>query len=144
MRVTRLRAPTACTVGELMTPTLVVAVPKEPLSAAAARMRRHRVGALGVVGGGRLLGILTERDILRATADERDPRATRVDAYMTSCPLTISPDCDAADAVDLMIQWWVRHLPVVEEGRVVGVVSARDLLAMGRRPALEELVSEPW
>jgi CBS domain-containing protein len=63
---------------------------------------------------------------------------------MTSCPLTISPDCDAADAVDLMIQWWVRHLPVVEEGRVVGVVSARDLLAMGRRPALEELVSEPW
>jgi CBS domain-containing protein len=62
MRVTRLRAPTACTVGELMTPTLVVAVPKEPLSAAAARMRRHRVGALGVVGGGRpTSGILAPR-----------------------------------------------------------------------------------
>jgi CBS domain-containing protein len=144
MRVTRRAAPAACRVGKLMTPTLVVTAPGEPLSAAAGRMRRRREGALGVVREGRLVGIVTERDVMRAAADERDPRATPVEAYMTSCPLTISPDSDAADAADLMIQRWVRHLPVVEQGRVVGVVSARDLLALGRRPALEELVSEPW
>ena len=122
----------------------VTAEPGEPLAAAADRMRGQSVGALAVMEAGRLAGILTERDLLRALADGVDPRVTTVAACMTADPRTIDVGAHAGDAADRLIERSVRHLPVMEEDRVVGMISARDLLALGRRPALETLCYEPW
>jgi CBS domain-containing protein len=68
----------------------------------------------------RMVGNVSERDLLRAMADGVDPRATPVSAHMTSHPFTISPDAEATEAAQRMVQWWVRHLPVVHEGHVIG------------------------
>ena len=98
-----------------------------PLSEVAERMVEREVGAVLVLDGERLAGILTERDVLRAVA-----RGIRDDAvvgdWMTSDPETIEPDQTAEHAATLMVHGGFRHLPVVEGGTVVGILSIRDLM----------------
>jgi CBS domain-containing protein len=139
----RSRARVPQTVRGLMKPC-VAAEPDEHLSAAADRMRGRRVGGLAVMEAGRLIGILTERDLLHALADGLNPRTTTVAACMTVGPRTIEPGAPAEEAAGRMIERGVRHLPVVEADRVVGMISARDLLVLGQRLALESLCYEPW
>jgi CBS domain-containing protein len=79
---------------------------------------------------GRLVGILTERDVARALADGVDPVETVVGEYMTRDPITVTPGTDAADAAVTMLELGVRHLPVTEAGTVVGMLSSRDLLSL--------------
>jgi len=107
---------------------VVVAERDEPLADAATRMREHRVGSLVVLDGERLAGILTERDLTRAIADGADAETVLVAAYMTECPTVVSLDSDVRQAVVAMLELECRHLPVVDDGRVVGMVSIRDLL----------------
>lgn len=126
-----------------MKPGVPVAAPDEPLAGAAARMRSRRAGALVVLEAGRLAGIITERDLLGAMADGLDPGVTPVSDCMTPEPCTIAAADPAEEAAERMIERGIRHLPVLDEGRVVGVVSARDLLQVRRRE-LEGLFSEPW
>jgi CBS domain-containing protein len=116
-------------VRELMRPEVWDTFPEESVADAAERMRDHGVGSLPVVEGQELLGILTERDVLRAVADGAPLRVTPVSAYMTAGAVVASSNTDAASAVQLMVQHDVRHLPIVEGGKLVGMVSARDLLA---------------
>jgi CBS domain-containing protein len=100
-----------------------------PLAEVAARMVERSVGAALVLDGERLAGIMTERDVLRAVA-----RGIRDDAvvrdWMTTDPETIEPDETTEHAATLMMHGGFRHLPVVEGGAVVGILSIRDLMAL--------------
>ena len=100
-----------------------------PLAEVAARMVERSVGAVLVLDGERLAGILTERDVLRAVA-----RGIRDDAvvrdWMTTDPDTIEPDETTQHAATLMMHGGFRHLPVTEGGTVVGILSIRDLMAL--------------
>jgi CBS domain-containing protein len=100
--------------------------PTTSLVDAASRMHERRVGAVVVLDGGRLVGILTERDVLRAVATGGVDGPVR-DA-MTHGPETIGPDESAGHAAVLMIHGGFRHLPVVEGDDVIGMISIRDLV----------------
>lgn len=96
---------------------------------AALLMKKESKGALLVLDGTRLAGIFTERDALfRVIAARRDPAATRLSDVMTPQPQTMHPDEPFSKALRLMHRHGFRHLPVVEHGRPLGVVSARDAL----------------
>jgi CBS domain-containing protein len=114
---------------------VVVADGDEPLADAASRMRENQVGALMVMDGERLAGILTERDLTRAIAEGAHPEAVPVAAYMTEWPTVVSLDMDVREAVLAMLEQECRHLPVVEDDQVVGMVSIRDLLGSAIRVA---------
>jgi CBS domain-containing protein len=106
----------------------VLAVERDALlTRAAADMVARAVGAVVILEHDRLIGILTERDIMKAVASER-ANESRVDAWMTRQPEVVSPDDSTDHAAALMIHGGFRHLPVVEGSRVVGIVSIRDLM----------------
>jgi CBS domain-containing protein len=107
---------------------LFTAQTDESLDVAADRMNWHQVGALPVLEGQRLVGIITERDITAAMAEGADPVTTRVEEFMTLAPEVLGPDSEFADAADRMLQLGIRHLPVVRGGCLVGMLSMRDVL----------------
>jgi len=115
------------TVADIMTRGPLSVGADARLTAAASTMSDRRVGAVVVFEGDALLGILTERDILRAVAEGRVEGA-RVADWMTPHPETIEPSESTDTAATLMIHGGFRHLPVLEEGKVVGTVSIRDLM----------------
>jgi CBS domain-containing protein len=118
---------------------LVVAAPHTTVAEAAKLMKRGKVGAVLVVEEGRLVGIFTERDALfRVMAPGLDPMNTELRAVMTRDPTTVAPDETFGYALLLMHEKGFRHTPVVENGRPVGVVSARHALD----PDLEEFAAE--
>jgi hypothetical protein len=108
---------------------LIVTVPEETLLGAATRMRWYQVGALPVYRKHRLVGILTERDVIAAVADGVDPATTRVADYMTDRPVIIDADEGLEVAARRMATLGMRHLPVIGDGRQLGMLSIRDLLA---------------
>ncbi len=118
----------------------LLTAPAAPTLAEAARMMKQRhVGAAMVVEDGKLVGVFTERDALfRVVAEGLDGLTTRVADVMTRNPQTIHPDKPFAHALQMMHGGSFRHVPVVEEGRPVGMVSARDALG----PELEAFVYE--
>jgi CBS domain-containing protein len=128
--------PPAVTVLRDLMNTRVVAVTADtPLAAAAADMVETSVGSAVVMQGPFLLGILTERDVLRAAASGEDLSASAVSAWMTPDPQSASPDTSVEDAAQIMLLNGFRHLPVVDGRTVCGVVSLRDLFAARiRRP----------
>lgn len=109
------------------------------VAAASRLMKKHSVGALLVVDRARLAGIFTERDALfRVIAEGRDPAKTRVAEVMTPDPRTIEPDRPFGHALHLMYEGEFRHVPVVENGKPLGMVSARDALG----PDLQQFVAD--
>ena len=109
------------------------------VSDAARLMRERNIGALMVVESERLVGVFTERDALfRVLAETRDLSTTRLSDVMTRNPTTIDPASGFTHALQMMHDGGYRHLPVVEQGRVVGIVSVRDALG----PELEAFVYE--
>ncbi len=118
---------------------LLTASSETTVSEAAGLMKRNQVGAIIVVERGRLAGIFTERDALfRVTAEGRDPQATRLADVMTRDPQTIAPDKPLGHALHMMYEGRFRHVPVVENGKPLGIVSARDALG----PELLEFEAE--
>ncbi len=118
---------------------LLTAAAATTVSEAARLMKQRHVGAAMVVENGKLVGVFTERDALfRVVAEGRDGQTTRIDAVMTPNPQTIHPDKPFAHALQMMHAGSFRHVPVVEDGRPVGMVSARDALG----PELEAFVYE--
>lgn len=131
------------TVRDVMSHSIVSGDPRRSLVEAAALMRSHRISALSVLDDGAIVGIITERDLLRAIADGRDPGTTHVSQYMTHSPRTIEASEMATTAAATMIKHRVRHLPVTDKGQLVGFISARDLLSL--RPWPKELpIGEAW
>jgi CBS domain-containing protein len=114
-------------VRDVMTPATVTESRGDSLRAAAARMWRQQTGSLLVTEDGRLAGIITERDVLRAVALGADPDKSSVDDVMTAEVFTVPPDMDLQDAARLMAARWIRHLPVVDGEAILGVVSMRDM-----------------
>lgn len=110
-----------------MTRTLLTISEDATLGEAAARMAERGVGAVVVLEGERIAAILTERDVMRAVAAGKDGSAP-VSEWMTRHPETIEPGDTMDHAASLMIHGGYRHLPVVEEGRTVGIVSIRDVM----------------
>ena len=95
---------------------------------AVAEMNRHRVGSVLVLDGGRLVGIFTERDVLRRVVGATvDPKRTLVADVMTAGVITISPDVTIEDTMVLFTEKRCRHLPVVDNGKLVGTISIGDV-----------------
>ena len=115
-------------VSDLQHHELFTAQADESLDVAADRMNWHQVGALPVLEGQHLVGIITERDLTAAVAEGADPVLTPVSDYMTPAPEVLQPDNELADAAHLMLELGIRHLPIVRSGRLVGVLSMRDVL----------------
>ena len=114
--------------------------PEATALAAARKMNDHHIGSLVVKEGERLAGIVTERDMLtRIVAGERPPSATRVEHIMTRGVLTCSPETHLDDLRQLMRQKRIRHVPVLDEGRLVGMVSIGDLNAAEARNLTETI-----
>ena len=121
---------------DLMNTCVATTTPGTPVSAAAAGMVEANVGSAIVMQGSFLAGILTERDILRAAASGEDLSVATVAAWMTPDPQSATPDTSVAEATQIMLLNGFRHLPVVEDRTVCGVVSLRDLFATRiRRPS---------
>ena len=114
---------------ELMTKSPVRLHPEENAAVAARAFRRYNIGAVPVCGSdGRVCGMLTDRDLVtRCLAAGKDPRYTKIRDMMTTHLVTAPPDMDAADAAALMGAAQIRRLPVLENGRLCGIVSLADL-----------------
>jgi citrate synthase len=118
------------TVVEIMSHPPVTATSSEVLADASNRMKGHGVGSVIVVDGERPIGILTERDLVRFVASGGDSSVTKVSEWMTEDPETVGPGEPVVDAFARLSAGWYRHIPVVEHGRCLGVVSIRDLMRM--------------
>ena len=118
---------------------LLTAAPETTVIQAAKLMAKKNVGAVVVVENERLVGIFTERDaVFRVLAQGRDAKTTKLVEVMTSEPKTVGPDKTFGYALLLMHNNGFRHTPVVENGKLIGIVSSRNALD----PEMEEFVSE--
>ncbi len=118
--------------------------PDATVSAAVDVMNAANVGSVLVMEGTRLVGIFTERDVLRRVVGNRmAPEKTLISQVMTDQPALMRPTSTVADAMAVVSEKRVRHLPVVEDGRVLGVISAGDLnhwLIRGHQVEIDQLV----
>jgi CBS domain-containing protein len=117
-------------VDDLYRPGAITATAGDSLQQSAARLEDKDISALVILDGGRLVGIITERDIVRAVADRRDLADGTAGEYTTSAPVTVELDTPLANVARTMLTYGVRHMPVVVAGEVIGMVSARDLLEL--------------
>jgi CBS domain-containing protein len=114
-------------VGELMSTELVVVSPTATVAEAATVMGERHVGSALVLEGERPTGIFTERDILRALASDFDAAHHPVEPWLTHVPVSVEIGTEARAVRDLMLASGFRHVPVTDDGRLVGIVSLRDL-----------------
>ncbi len=135
----------ASQVKDLMARNLATVDPHAPVAEAARLMRDEDVGAVIVEDQNQLIGLLTDRDIaVRAVAEDRSPHETEVGEIASKDLETLRPDDDVDAAVELMRATAVRRAPVVEEGRVVGILSLGDLARENdKRSALADISSAP-
>jgi CBS domain-containing protein len=130
-------------VRDAMTPEPRVADPSLSLAEAAQLMRSEDIGSLPIVQEGQLVAVLTDRDIVvRAVAESADLSATNVGDIASRKPVTIEPDEDLDEALALMARAQVRRLPVVEGGRLVGVLAQADIAHEAKSKQAGELVEE--
>ncbi len=120
---------------DVMSTSVTSVTASTTISEAADLMIRGRFGSVAVLRGEMLEGIFTERDVLRAVGGAVDVQVEPVANWMTEDPVTAGPGVDTEEAAEMMISGGFRHLPVVEQNRIVGIVSLRDLLSarIGRR-----------
>lgn len=129
---------------ELMQRTVVAVAPEDTIGETAQKMVDAGVGSAVVVDGGRLIGILTERDLMRAVAGRVHASEARVREWMTADPITADASTHATEAARIMLEHGFRHLPVVAGDRTVGIVSIRDVArwSMHVDPGSEQLGSD--
>jgi CBS domain-containing protein len=115
------------TVREVMKAGLYSVSPSTTVGEAISLMAQNRIGSALVMEGGKLIGIFTERDTVRAISQSHDAPDHEISSWMTRDPKTVSPDVEVDTALRTMLDNGFRHLPVVEGGEVIGMVSMRDL-----------------
>lgn len=118
-------------ISSFCTGGLLTADATDTLLEAARKMARHHVGALAVLEEGELVGVISQADLVTAIAEGASVWATAVEDYMTEGAITVAPDEGADLAARRMVEHSIGHLPVVEAGSAVGMVSRGDLLAVG-------------
>jgi CBS domain-containing protein len=126
------------TVRDVMSTDLVIVAPTATIAETATIIGARGVGSALVMEGSDLLGVFTERDVVRAVAQHFDGSEHQVHMWMTREPMTIGPDAATSEALDTMLEQGFRHLPVVEGETLIGMVSMRDLQpAPARRHSAE-------
>lgn len=139
---TSVEVSTQVQVSEVMTEASVTESPSDTLQDAAARMWAQQTGSLLVMDGNDMLGIVTERDVMKAVARGGDVTSTPVSAVMTPNVCTVSPTTSLHEAARQMASRWIRHLPVVDGDTVLGMVSQRDLVGIFAAQASEPETAE--
>ena len=129
----------AVPIGDLLSPRVVSVRPEETVRIAIARMLEENVGSVAVCEDQRLVGIFTERDVLRLTGDGAELDAVAVRDVMTRTLVTVTPDVDVLDAARLMGEKKIRHLPVMHGEHLLGVVGIREVM----RTLVEQLWRRP-
>jgi signal-transduction protein with cAMP-binding, CBS, and nucleotidyltransferase domain len=119
---------TGITVADAMTEKPITVTSSTTVQQCAQLMKRKKVGSVVVQDRGQFVGILTERDIVRKVTAENVSPKKKVNAFMESEMLTIEPDKDIFDALSLMRDADIRHLPVVSDGELLGLVTMKDIL----------------
>jgi CBS domain-containing protein len=115
-------------ISDLMSMRVVTVRPDDDVQLAISRMLEENVGSVAVCRANELVGIFTERDVLRMAGEGAAFGDARVGDVMTRSPVTVSPDDDAVAAARLMGERRIRHLPVVQDGNVLGIVGIRDVM----------------
>ena len=114
-------------IADVMSLRVLTVAPDETVQLAIARMLEENVGSVAVCEGNQLVGIFTERDVLRLAGENSELQELKVGDVMTRRVLTVSPDDDILGAGGLMAERRIRHLPVVQDGMVMGIVGLRDV-----------------
>jgi CBS domain-containing protein len=132
-------------VSDIMTEAAVSDAPDDSVADAARKMWEQQTGSLLVMDGEDLVGIITERDILKAVATGTELEKTKVEDVMVRDLVTINPGASMREAARVMTDKWIRHLPVIDQGKLVGILSQRDLAgvlgaALNEPEALQQLV----
>jgi CBS domain-containing protein len=123
-------------VSDLPPGDLLSVGPETTIAEVARQMRKDDSDCVAVMSEGRLVGIITERDLVRAIADGVDPQQARADVVMTADPATVEADEDVTMVAVKMVRLGIRHLPVVNKaGKPIGLVSARNLVTILDRSA---------
>jgi len=130
-------------IKEVMTRDVRACEPNASVAEAAKVMAQEDIGPVPIVEDGRLVGIVTDRDIVvRVVAEGRDPKATTVREIASTELVTVSPDDDLGEALHLLAERQVRRLPVVEGDRLVGIVAQADIARLGKDKKTGEVVEE--
>jgi len=130
-------------IREVMTPAPETIQADRSASEAAKKMKEADAGMIPVMDNGNLLGTVTDRDIaLRVVAEGKDPQATTVGEIASRDVVTVQPDESLDDALQKMAKHQVRRLPVVEDGRLIGVVAQADVAREGNEQAVGHAVEE--
>jgi CBS domain-containing protein len=130
-------------IREVMTPAPETIQADRPASEAAKKMKEADAGMIPVMDNGNLLGTVTDRDIaLRVVAEGKDPQSTTVGEIASKDVVTVQPDESLDDALQKMAKHQVRRLPVVENGRLIGVVAQADVAREGSEQAVGHAVEE--
>jgi CBS domain-containing protein/low affinity Fe/Cu permease len=124
-------------VVDVMRRDVVLVSADDTLAAAAKIMRENGISSVVVKEGAAPVGIVTERDYVRLVAEEGDPRSALVRDWMSTDLVTVTSQTDIGDAAQIMSDRGIRHLPVVDDGALVGMCSIRD--PVGKHPALRRL-----
>jgi CBS domain-containing protein len=114
--------------GDVMTRTFVAVEPEDTIGEVAEKLSRAEAGSALVVEFGELIGILTSRDVLRMVAGRAHPSEARVREWMTPEPVTAVPDTPVEEAAHAMIAGGFHHLPVIHDGRPLGVIGLRAVI----------------
>ncbi|MGH2729856.1 MAG: CBS domain-containing protein [Actinomycetota bacterium] len=118
-------------VSDVMTSATLTDAADDTLAEASAKMWRQQTGSLLVMEGDRMIGIVTERDVLRTVGEGNDPKNVSLRDVMTKDVVTVAPDVTLREAATIMFEKWFRHLPVVNQaGTVLGIISLRDLVTL--------------
>ena len=125
-------------ISEIMTKAAVTDSAEDTLAEACDKMRHAQTSSMLIMDDERLVGIVTERDVVKTIAKGLDPKETRLKDIMTTDIVTIGPMTTLKEAANIMATKWIRHLPIVEGSRVVGMISQRDLTGV-----LAEALHEP-
>lgn len=117
-------------VKDVMSPNVVVAKPNATIREAAKVMAAAKIGSLIVRKGEKIVGIVTERDLVAAIAKDNDTDETDLEDVMSKPVVTVEPSKTVEEAVDLMIEHKIKKLPVVSDGKLMGIITASDIVVV--------------
>ena len=131
------------TVKDVMSKNIIAVLPSDTIQEVARLMQENNIGAVPVVSGGELKGILTDRDIvLGCVAQGKDPHDVKASSLMTREVAYVTPNQTVHDAVQMMASEQVRRLPVIRDGYIDGIVSLADIARRHAGPEIAEAISE--